>query len=236
MQYKNTIEFIYANLSELQNIVAGIGSDEKIHQIDIDLALSKLRSTYDLLLNLKNESIVTQDNTIEFEVNKPAEKEQAKPQLKEDKTKTENQAKNLADNIRREMAVEKKQVEPTPRTSSKADEKTLSGKFTSEKPALYEEFPKKEEAGGIAVQLKNKPITSITSVIGLNEKFELINNLFKGDKEQFEHTMQILNQATDFNQAYTYLEETFDWDMDNVYVQRILELIRRKLIVRKNEQ
>jgi hypothetical protein len=70
----------------------------------------------------------------------------------------------------------------------------------------------------------------------LNEKFELINELFGGDKARFEQMMQELNVAGSFVEAYNYLNTTFNWDMDSPYVQRLLELIRRKLIVKRDEQ
>ena len=80
------------------------------------------------------------------------------------------------------------------------------------------------------------PISSITSGMGLNDKFELINELFKGNREKFDKCMEVLNTAGSFVEAYNYLETNFDWDMDDPYVQRLLELIRRKLIVRRDAQ
>ncbi|MBA7516680.1 hypothetical protein ES705_08728 [subsurface metagenome] len=101
---------------------------------------------------------------------------------------------------------------------------------------MNEEIAGKSKKKDISSQLQSSPISSISGAIGLNEKFELINELFEGDKDTFESTLQVLNMAGSFVEAYNYLDKNFNWDMDNAYVQRILELIRRKLIVRRNEQ
>ena len=107
---------------------------------------------------------------------------------------------------------------------------------TSPRSIGSNEKPSRSRSRRFGINGSTGSIGSIGTAIGLNEKFELINQLFGGSKEKFERTLEVLDMAGSFVEAYNYIEEQFEWDMDDVYVQRILELIRRKLIVRRNEQ
>jgi hypothetical protein len=51
----------------------------------------------------------------------------------------------------------------------------------------------------------------------------------------FEQTIRILNDAASFNDAYNYMIQNHDWDMDSDPVQLLLEIIRRKFITGRHE-
>jgi hypothetical protein len=240
MQYKNTIEAVYIHLDEIQQSVARIGVEGDIRAIDVDLTLDKLRDVYDLLLSLRNESGAIKDipkveskvmpkapdisvvedvieeteETIELSVEEQiVEKESPKPEIRDEPT----------------------QAEKNSRVRTSSDRKNLGESFSSGKPILNEELSQSNPLTDVSSRFKTKPISSIGSAIGLNEKFELIQNLFDGDSLKYNHTMDVLNMSTDFNEAFEYLNSNFNWDMNDPLVVRILELIRRKLIVKKNE-
>ena len=82
--------------------------------------------------------------------------------------------------------------------------------------------------------MQASPIKSITGSIGLNDKFYYIRELFKGNTEEFSLTLGVLDNAHNFNEAYNYLIEHFDWDMESEAVQQLLSLIRRKFITGEN--
>ena len=100
---------------------------------------------------------------------------------------------------------------------------------------MAEELGSKKKYDDLATQLKSQG-AGINTSFGLAEKFELISELFSGDKEKFEHTLQVATMAGSFVEAYNYLKENFNWDMDNPHVQRLLEQIRRKLIVHRKDE
>ena len=64
---------------------------------------------------------------------------------------------------------------------------------------------------------------------------KLINDLFNGDQESFENSVLILDEANNFNEAFTFINTSFDWDMEDEAVQILLDLVRRKFIVNQDE-
>jgi hypothetical protein len=266
MHYRNTVEAVYIHIDELQQIISKIGADGKIHAIDVDLAMDKLRYVYDLMLSMKNEAGIG--------YNHAAEERMPEPELA--KNKIENIQEPVVEKIQvkaeekaiitiEEIPVEEKPDQPMEFTKVKTEPKpeikaepeityepektraeidtrikTSDGKkifgetFSSDKHSLNEELMQKSSPADLSSKFKTAPIASITGALGLNEKFELIQNLFGGDNKKYEKTIDILNTATNFNEAYDYLASNFNWDMNDVYTQRLLELIRRKLIVHKN--
>lgn len=235
MEYKHTLEVLYTQAEEIRNMARKLQQEEEIRRIDLDLLLEKLRNIYDLASDLRAvasdkieipesaEASIPEDIPEESDTPEP-EFEVQQPSGEEEVAEKENPVKN-------------KSIQDAKKGEA---EKTGSGlvgdRFTPTGPSLNEEMSVKAKKDDISSQYKSSPISSITTAIGINERFELINELFDGNKERFDKTIEALNSADTFVQAYNYLEENFNWDMDNIHVQRILELIRRKLIVRRNEQ
>ncbi len=73
------------------------------------------------------------------------------------------------------------------------------------------------------------------SAIGINDRFTFIRELFNGDTHAFEYAIKALNEAANFNDAYNYLMQNYDWDMDSDAVQLLLDIIRRKYITGRHE-
>lgn len=245
-QYKNTIEAIYLHLDEVQQLVAEFGANGKVYSIDIDLALDKLRNVYDLMLSLKIESLSNAD----VEVDPTEVPLEINPQVQfveEPKLVAQVKETSIGDTIRAQItkeddeAAEIEREKERTRAEKESRVRTPQSNYTNtenykENPVYNEEPVTQKNQVDITSYIKSKPISNITAAIGLNEKFELIQNLFGGDKVKFEQTMNYLNAASDFNEAYEYLAGNFKWDMNSTYVQKILELIRKKLIVKKNER
>ncbi len=233
MEFKNTIEVLHSQAREIVDITSKLEQQDDIPFIEIDLLLEKLRNIYDLTTDLrsalqtdrspelKKQAIRQENHTVKQDDNEAEPKEKLLKPTKE----------NIREKIEEDLATEAREKEKLKNKS-----KLVSDRFQTSDPTLNDEISEKSKKEDISSQYKTKPIGSINSALGLNEKFELINELFNGNKEKFERTMEVLDTAGSFVEAYNYLEGNFEWDMDDVYVQRILELIRRKLIVRRNEQ
>ncbi len=238
MKYKNTLIVLNANAAEIQRIIERMEESDTIHAIDLDLMLEKLRAMYDVVNDLRSE-VSQVPEPVESSVSHDAHHEEDKGAIDlTPEVEDSSEKKLLEREVEKVQPVRKEIKSETKLRDEENSEKDgfLSDKFKSEKPTLNEEIGSQAKQEDLSSQLNTNPITSLTGAIGLNEKFELINELFDGNKNTFDHTMQVLNASASFVEAYSYLEENFEWDMENQYVQRILELIRRKLIVRRNEQ
>ena len=230
-------------MDEIQQIVARLGAEENLRHIDIELSLDKLRDVYDLLLSLRSEARETTQKptpVVQFEANE--RRLQPTEEKKDDvagKPGTEivfKAPKDAEITKKKPFPIKEKKEETQAEIHSrvKGSVQPIGNTFSDSKPSLNEELSHTKQKTDLSSRLNTKPIHSLKDAIGLNEKFEMIQNLFNGDSEQYVHTMDVLNMATHFNEAYDYLTKHFNWDMDGPLVQRILELIRRKLIVGKN--
>jgi hypothetical protein len=272
MEFRNTIEALQTNADEIVLLLSILKKQEGLKRIDIDLILDKLRSMYDLMLDIQT-TIGPQSGDFnkiqpEPEVSAPLFRDVQKINIPEQKfviagseAKDETEGKKVIKKEKSvdatpEIAVEKtledklKERKQTARTNIEQDLKKekeeqnesgqkkaiISDRFKTAKPTLAEELGSKRKFDDLATQLKSQGTSGISTSFGLNEKFEIINELFGGNMEQFEHTLQVISAAGSFVEAYNYLKENFSWDMDNQYVQRLLEQIRRKLIVQRKDE
>lgn len=215
MSYHHTLEAAIESLHEIEDLIRTFPEEGKIPSIDLDLSLQKLRNLYELLMML----------------NKPDQPVQAvvlKPQPP------------VADLPVPEPAPEPKVVHeppppPAPAASARdtADDKILSDRFRG-RTTLHETLHRNVAKEGATLG-QAKPVTSLMSAIGINDRFTFVRELFGNDTAFFEHTIQILNDASSFNDAYNYMITNHDWDMDSEPVQLLLEMIRRKFITGRHE-
>lgn len=79
--------------------------------------------------------------------------------------------------------------------------------------------------------LQNKPISDLTKAIGINDKFLYTKELFSGNAELYARTIKQLNEYTDINDALIFIQENFSWDENNEAANRLIDLVRRKLLL-----
>lgn len=246
MDYKHTIDILSENIKELDEIVSGFAELEKIPALDLDLVLDKTRNVYEVLLLLKK-SIATgspgpaeppkkaKEVSLPEEMNSSGPEEPGSP--KDEKTGKETAGDQDIMELETPLAGssdaqphtdEKKKVPPEdiPRI--------LSDRFKKQANSLNENIIQSKPVYDLSSRLQTKPIANIQNAIGLNDKFLFIKELFDGEADKYNETIETLNNATNFNEAYNFLAENFQWDMDSEPVQKILDLIRRKLIVKKD--
>ena len=66
-----------------------------------------------------------------------------------------------------------------------------------------------EEDNSLAAKLAGSPIQNLVTHIGINEKFLITNELFKGNTEEFLKVLQNLNDSPDLNTAKSLLQKLF---------------------------
>jgi hypothetical protein len=120
-------------------------------------------------------------------------------------------------------------------SSKKGRSGTIVDQYLGQKESLNDAFSKNPKQHDLVTRLQTKPIKSIASSIGINEKFLFTKTLFKGDTALYAKTIEALDNASTFNDAYLYLTDHFNWDMEEDSVMQILDLVRRKFITLKNE-
>jgi hypothetical protein len=100
----------------------------------------------------------------------------------------------------------------------------------------YQELFQIKKAEDLSEKLESTHIDNIQRAMGLNERILTQNELFKGDKNSFETTVQKLNGMNHFDEARTYLAEEvipqFDWTNEDRIkkAQEFIKLVKRKFI------
>lgn len=72
-------------------------------------------------------------------------------------------------------------------------------------------------------------IKDLRSAIGLNDKFLMIRDLFGGDAERYEATIDTLDEFEDLDECIIYIVENFRWNPDLEASKLLISLIERKL-------
>jgi hypothetical protein len=83
----------------------------------------------------------------------------------------------------------------------------------------------------LANKLRSKPITNIKSAIGINDKFQYLNDLFKGSVQDYNESLDALNNFSTLGEAeahFNQLRVKFGWDMENPSASGLYELVVRR--------
>lgn len=103
--------------------------------------------------------------------------------------------------------------------------------FAEEAPTSLGDKYAPDHDPSIAARMQKSPISDLRSAIGINDKFLLINELFKGNLSQYNKTIDELNDFQSINGAFTFLIETkvqYQWEEDSQAFKRLKELVERK--------
>ncbi|MCC6691283.1 MAG: hypothetical protein IT235_07090 [Bacteroidia bacterium] len=80
---------------------------------------------------------------------------------------------------------------------------------------------------------KQEPITDINTAIGINEKFQFINELFEGNMNEYTAAISQLNNYASLAEAQSYLNsimEIYKWKDGNPVSEKFIKIVRRKLL------
>jgi hypothetical protein len=93
-----------------------------------------------------------------------------------------------------------------------------------------------KSATDLSEKLSAAPITDLKNAMGINERFLIISELFKGNKAQYDDTIETLNSFSDFEQAKNYISKIlvpeFDWTNEKKINQAkiFIKKVRRRYL------
>ena len=231
MYFELVIETINKDIQDIEKSIKKFESRSSLPRIEIDLTLEKVRKLYDSLQSLIEEKPVKKTtppedkpvniNTFELEENSS------------DNNKDISETSPVITKESGEKPEEELQIKFWEQKNNKTE--IVADRLQNGQNFRNESLRQQVSSKDLSSRLKSQPIPDIGAAIGLNEKFSFIRELFNNDPDKFTETINILNRASNFNEAHSYLSDTFNWDMDDPQVQKLLDLTRRKLIVRENE-
>ena len=87
------------------------------------------------------------------------------------------------------------------------------------------------EDRSLAAKLQQNPVRDLKSVIGINDKFLFVNELFGGSMEKYNKSIENLNDLKTLNGAMIYLNELkieLQWNSSNEAYRKLSDLVVRK--------
>ena len=188
-----------------------IDNHERIPQLELDAIVARVEKLYQLSVALKYfhahaDEIITESKISNADVEKS---------LNNDSELTGKE--DLDQSISNELEIEQKLV----------IEPEIAEKL-SESRTPHEKFVSKEDES-VASKLMLQPISDLKSAIGINDKFQFINELFEGNSDQFNHYLELINNSSDKQNAESHLAR-LNLDPENEVVQTFLNLVERRFL------
>lgn len=256
MDQKIIREQIASSLEMLQEQYEVIRKNEGIiPQIDLDILLNSTRNLYEALLHLnKANSTGIVLHELEKHIEKePAESKYAEPVQEEviadlesrhDETeiinaevKDEPLKEIVQVTVEQKLADERtKTISKTSKVASKSgnlfEEATMIADKFEGKETVHDKFSKSKEDKSLADKLSNLPLQDLKKSIGINEKFKFVNELFDGNLQEYNDSIDFLNACPTFSEAENFviknLQPKYNWKKESGVYQSLLFLIQRK--------
>jgi hypothetical protein len=120
---------------------------------------------------------------------------------------------------------------------SKSDEVVIP-EVTERKIEIREEQGRKEEekeipSTGPSVTVLGeqlKPAAELSKGLTLNDTFRFSRELFNGDKDAMDRTLQEISQMSSFTDVVSYLSSQTEWDEESDAVKDFVELLKKYFI------
>jgi len=258
MDLKSTIDIILKDLKEARVIMDDLKRYPDVPEIQIELAKAKCRSAEEVLKFLttkdlpspeKNEintsreakeedkekiktetateedtisDIENKDNVDVFEITDfEGENEQAVAGTAETE-KQSNEAEIIDQIIQPENITEDVGKE----TESKQKGKIVADKF-AQQSSINEQIAHKRHDNAEVSKLK--PVNDLSSAIGINDRFLFVRELFNGNQDLYNNTINNLNEVASIDEAFDILTKTCKPEKDNTTFDLLLDLVKRKL-------
>jgi len=116
------------------------------------------------------------------------------------------------------------EVSPEPVTEKPVAKEPKTAKKKSDPPAT-------QSGESVGEKLQHKKITDLKASIGINEKFQFINELFEGNMKEYNVAIDQINNFTEHEDAENYiadLQEMYKWNKENPIAANFLELVQRR--------
>jgi len=205
MEKDALLKIIIQDVNELETLLNTFTGKPDIPKTFLQLSRNKVKhilDEIDLLDQLLEMPVVVEKNVVETLI-KPA------PEVKKKKA------------VKQEIITEI----PSEKESSSI---TLGEKLMQGSHSFYDTLTQKEPT--TAPIFQNRPVKDIKTAIGINDRFYFQRELFGGDADLFNSTIDKLNLMKDIESAEELLSDNFKWDESNEAVQSFKDIVRRRYI------
>lgn len=123
------------------------------------------------------------------------------------------------------------EYEEDPEEDQASETNNINEKFTQNKQTLLDTLGAENKEGIIDIH-KNKPLVGIKTSVTINQRFRFENDLFNGDKDEFEMVVNYLDNCTSNHEATEFIQENYiqkkNWDMEREVVIEFMNMIAKR--------
>jgi len=258
MYHRNYTTYLQKELDFLKLLVSRFHEQENVNGLELDVALQKTQDVYERLLRLKltpedegdplqktkpavSEKVIV-PKQVAVEPEKKIIEETPKKITKEEPVPLHEYVPTPAPTPIPTPAptpapTPTSTPAPTPIPNSVKEKKQQSdvskSSILAEKISPSDFHPINEtlaqkKSGDLSSRLQTTPLTSISSGIGVNDMFLYVRELFKGDNDLYNKTVQRLDSSDSLKSALEFIQQNFDWNEDSETTQKFIHLIYRR--------
>ena len=249
MDKETLLEIIIKDLGEIESLVKSFQGKKTISPSFLKLTETKLTNVveeFKMLNELNNDQNIastpktTEDN---IKINIPEKKEvvkdisiENKPLETSDKKNIEPKEINTQPEVEIQRHKEKPKTEPIVKENisikDKATEiedgaKTIGESLIGDKKSVNDIIANQQESN-IKKTLKGKPVNDLIKELGINDRFMFQRELFDGNSNILNQTLQQLNEMPNFKSAQTFIMSNFNWDNELEVTKSFYSYIERK--------
>ncbi len=225
MNFERTVEILSKDIEEIENILTGLKKSSLPEEIELDLAISKLKNLKENFLILGRSLQQKPEQIIPEKQNKnPRAKQEDEVEEITRKTSVSGNKNIPVEKTEPPVSHEKKPVV----TETKGKKVFLSDTFQTQHTYRNENIRKTHPKKNLSSKLKDRPITDLRRSIGLNEKFMFIRDLFHGDSAGYDQAIQFINTASSRKKVEEFVTQ-FNWNKKHEATQQFMDLVQRKL-------
>ncbi len=110
---------------------------------------------------------------------------------------------------------------------------TIADKLKNESPSLNDKITSLKNDQTLADRMQLKPIDDLKTAIGLNDKFQFINELFEGSSGNYIDALNMLNACSSEKEAnllFADFRTRYNWDEKNSVFIKLRDFINRRYL------
>lgn len=226
MDFNTTIDIILKDLREVREIIDDLRNYPGLPVLQVELAKSKCRSAEEVIALLKTLKPAITESVATPEVKASAETVPDKP-VTHFSTPVEEEGKK---NVPVTEIPENRILQKTQAAEIKGPSKIMADSFAEPSGTISDKFVSANKGEDLATVIKkSKHISELSDAIGISDKFLFINEIFKGNKSEYEQAIEKLNRAGNIPDARAIIMSYTGENQESEVVMQLLEIVKRKL-------
>lgn len=262
MENKKLLKLLRKDMNELEELIKDVKLQGNFNPLEMEFIHTRAKGIMQIieLLNVNDEKTVgnvpvqdeklkqiketvsatKEDITDSAEASHETKKTEDKTEISAPKEKIHEERKPEQE-VEQEQNVKNEKEEPTGKPSGTKNDDVLEEDAGKQDAGsrLGDSFLKGKSLNDLVTgkyklefKLSNRPVKSIKSAIGINDRFQYIRELFNGNPEKFTETVNALDSMNNIQEAVVYLRENFRWKKNETSL-KFVNLVKRRF---QNEQ